>query len=586
VTTIATPTTKLPDDLRDVRRKLEQLVAEERFSDLIDLVIELLARMRDTNNSLTVRLQNALRELYGRKSQKVSTEQLSSLLAELGHEVPASAADAAITTPPTADATPPAADATPPAAPEGGTVPQPSEPPKPPRGRGGRSPLPKDLPRRRRTVRVPAAERICPRCGAERVLIGYRQSGEVLNFVPAHFEVIEEQREKLACPTCPEEGVATAPSEKVMDRGRPGPGLLANILVEKFVDSMPLYRQTQQYERCGVSLSPSTLGDWAAFGLDALAPIAARISARVLASPYVRGDDTGIRVLDRDHPNGVKLGHLWAFVGIEDHGDQQGPATEGTSLVAFHYAPTWKAEHPQELLQDFRGYFQGDGYAGYAAMLRDDTGEPIVPEDRRLGCGMHIRAKFEKAAKTGDARAAVALSYFKAIYRVEASCKEEKLSPEARKARRHEQSIPHVDELYRWIHQLHPSLVPKTSLHIATQYAINQEQAWRRCFTDGRFEIDNGEVERRIRPVALGRKNYLFAGSDKGAERLAIAYTLFGSCHMNGVNQLAWATDVLGKLQDGWPMARLDELLPDVWAKSQGAQAQTASQDAPIAAAA
>jgi transposase len=581
VTTTATSTTKLPDDLRDVRRKLEQLAAEERISDLIDLVIELLARMRDTNNSLTVRLQNALRELYGRKSQKVSTEQLSSLLAELGHEVPASAADAVTTTTPDAGATPPVA-------PEGGTVPQPPEPPKPPRGCGGRSPLPKDLPRRRRTVRVPEAERICPRCGAERVLIGYRQSGEVLNFVPARFEVIEEQREKLACPTCPEEGVATAPSEKMMDRGRPGPGLLANILVEKFVDSMPLYRQTQQYKRCGVSLSPSTLGDWAAFGLDALAPIAARISERVLGSPYVRGDDTGMRVLDRDHPNGVKLGHLWAFVGVEYNTDKEARAasTEGTPLVAFHYAPTWKADHPEKLLQDFKGHFQGDGYAGYAAMLRDDTGEPIVPEDHRLGCGMHIRAKFEKAAKTGDARAAVALAYFKAIYRVEASCKGEKLSREARKARRDEQSIPHVDELYRWIHELHPSLVPKTPLHIAAQYAVNQEEAWRRCFTDGRFEIDNGEVERRIRPVALGRKNYLFAGSEKGAERLAIAYTVFGSCHMHGVNQLAWATDVLGKLQDGWPMARLDELLPDAWAKSQGPEAEPASLDAPIAAAA
>ena len=354
MTTTAPSTTKLPDDLRDVRRKLEQLAAEERVNDLIDLVIELLARLRDTNNSLTVRLQNALRELYGRKSQKVSTEQLSSLLAALGHEVPASATEAATTPAPDAGATPPAA-------PEGGAVPQPPEPPKAPRGRGGRSPLPKDLPRRRRVVPVPDAERICPRCGAERVCIGYRASGEVLEFVPAHFEIIEEQREKLACPRCPEEGVATAPSEKVMDRGRPGPGLLANILVEKFVDSMPLYRQAQQYARCGVALSPSTLGDWAAFGLDALAPVAGRICARVMGSPYVRGDDTGIRVLDRDHPNGVKLGHLWAFVGTEDQVDTENSAApqEARSLVAFHYAPSWKAEHPQALLQDFTGLLPG-----------------------------------------------------------------------------------------------------------------------------------------------------------------------------------------------------------------------------------
>jgi len=561
--TTATSAHKLPDDLLDVRRKFEQLAAEGRVSDLIDLVVELLARMRDTNNSLTVRLQNALRELYGRKSQKVSAEQLSSMLASLGPDVPASAAEAAAGS--TEAGAPPAATK-----PESGLVPTPPEPPKPPRGRGGRAPLPKTLPRRQRKVAVPEEERVCPRCGAARVCIGFRDSGVVLEFVAAHFEVIEEQREKLACPRCPEEGVATAPSEKVMDRGRPGPGLLANILVEKFVDAMPLYRQAQQYDRDGVSLAPSTLGDWAAFGIDALAPIADRILERVLGDFYVRADDTGMRVLDRDHPNGVKRGHIWSFVGSE----------ERAPLVAFAYAPTWKADHPAALLQSFTGYFQGDGYAGYGAMLRDDDGTRIVPEDRRLGCGMHIRAKFESAAKTGDARAAVALAYFKAIYRVEASCKEDRLSFEARKARRDEQSVPKVDELYRWIHDLHPRLVPNTPLYTATQYALNQEAAWRRCFTDGRFEIDNGEVERRIRRVAIGRKNYLFAGSDKGAERLAIAYTVFGSCDMHGINPLVWARDVIGKLQDGWPMARLDELLPDRWLNSASATPTVAVQQA------
>lgn len=567
-------TAKLPDDLRDVRCKLGELAAQGRVDDLIDLVVDLLARMRDTNNALTVRLQHALRELYGRKSQKVTTEELSSLLATLGHAVPSSAEAAA-----SAPDAPPGTSA--PGAHADGVVPAPPEPPKPPRGRGGRSPLPANLPRRQRKVPVPEVLRTCPRCGAERKLIGYRHSGLVLNFVPAGFEIIEEEREKLACPHCPEEGVVTAPSEKLMDRGRPGPGLLSDLIVGKFVDAMPLYRQAQKYERYGVSLSPSTLGDWAAFGLDVLAPAAARIRERVFASPYVRGDDTGLRVLDRDHPKGIKLGHIWAFVGVEDaakRGDgapsDEAAGGPGPMLVAFHYAPNWKAEHPEALLQSFHGDFQGDGYAGYAAMLREETGKPIVPEERRLGCGMHIRAKFEKAAKGGDARAAVALAYFKAIYRVEAACKEEGLSPEARKARRDVEACPHVEELYRWIHDIHPHLVPNSPLHTATQYAINQETAWRRCFSDGRFEIDNGEVERRIRRVAIGRKNYLFAGSDKGAKRLADAYTVFGSCQIHGVDPLAWAADVIGKLQDGWPVARLDELLPDAWAKRKDADVE------------
>jgi hypothetical protein len=317
---------------------------------------------------------------------------------------------------------------------------------------------------------------------------------------------------------------------------------------------MPLYRQSQEYERYGVSLSPSTLGDWSAFGLDVLHPVADRIGGRVVWSGYIQGDDTGLRVLDRDHPAGVKRGHLWAFVG--------------DGLVAFHYAPDWKAKHPAGFLRDFKGYLQGDGYAGYGAMLRDgQTGELVVPGERRLGCGMHIRAKFESAAKMNDARAAMAIQYFQKIYRVEALCKNEGLWGEQRKACREELSLPVVNELYDWTRELHPRLVPKSPLFVATQYAINQEAAWRRCFTDGRFEIDNGEPERQLRRVALGRKNYLFAGSDKGAERLATGYTVFGSCHMHDVNPWAWATDVIGKLQRGWPMSRIDELLPDVWKK-------------------
>jgi transposase len=551
--TASSATRPLPDDLRDVRRKLEQLGAEGRVTEIIEIVIDLLARMRDSHNALAMRLANALRELYGRKSQKISTEEISTLLAELGKDAPESAKGAVSPPESAADS----ADAQ-------GNVPQPSEPPKPPpkRKRGGRAPLPPNLPREPRVVPVADEERVCPSCGGERACIGHRTS-EVLEFVGASFKIIEEQREKMACPRCPDGGVATAPSEKVMDRGRPGPGLLAHILVKKLHDAMPLYRQAQEYARSGVSIPPSTLGDWAAFGLDALAPVANRICARVLGAFYLRADDTGLRVLDQDHPHGVKLGHLWAFVGA--------------GMVAFRYAPSWRAEHPAELLQGFTGYLQGDGYAGYAAMLRDDeSGDPIVPDDRRLGCGMHIRAKFEKAAKAGDARGAVALAYFKAIYRVEAACKEENLTADARKARRDAEGLPKVDDLYEWVHTLHPTLVPSTPLYVATQYAINQEEPFRRCFTDGQFEIDNGEVERRIRRVPLGRKNYLFAGSDKGAARLAIGYTVFGTCEMLGVNPLEWAKDVIEKLQAGWPQARLDELLPDAWAEARKKQAPDA----------
>ncbi|MGH8428993.1 MAG: IS66 family transposase, partial [Solimonas sp.] len=315
-----------------------------------------------------------------------------------------------------------------------------------------------------------------------------------------------------------------------------------------------IYRQAERYARLGATLSTSTLGDWSAFALDVLAPVAERIGVQVCRSSYVRVDDTGLRVLDRDHPKGVKRGHIWGFVGDD--------------LVHFFYAPDWKAKHPAELLQGFTGHLQGDGYAGYEAILRGQgDGQFVVSEDRRLGCAMHIRRYFERLAKENDARAAVVLGYFRGIYRIEASCKDDGLSPEERYTRRQEVSLPIVNDMYQYIHELHASAVPNTPLYKATHYAINQEMAWRRCFIDGRFEIDNGEVERQIRRIAVGRKNYLFAGSDKGAERLAVGYTIFGSCRMHGVNSFEWATDVIGKLQAGWPRSRLDELLPDVWAK-------------------
>jgi transposase len=528
------------DDLADVRAKLQSMVGEGRLDALIELVMGLLARVKDENTALAARLATALRALYGRKSEKVSTEDLRAMLAALGEEAPQGARDAV------ADKS----EKDPPAQPDERKPPK----AKPASSHKGRNPIPPHLPRRKKVIAVPEAQRKCEACGADKKCIGYAPS-EILEFVPAQIIVIEQQREKLACPAC-EAGVVVAPSEQIMDRGRPGPGLVAKIIVDKFEDSMPLYRQCKELERMGMPLSTSTIGDWAAFGVDVIEPLACRVAEKVRASGYIRCDDTGMRVLDPDHPKGVKRGHIWSYVGGK--------------LVAFDYTPDWRAEGPAAFLKGFRGYLQGDGYRGFNKALRlqaadEELGESVVPEERRLGCGMHIRRKFDEAKETGDLRAAVAHSFMKKIYALEGEYKDRGLSPEQRLAERKARSVPVVDELYEWIGNIAGKLVPKTPLHGAVGYARNQEAAWRRCFDDGQFEIDNGEVERRIRWVALGRKNYLFAGSDKGAERLAIAYTITGSCHMNGVNPLAYLTDVIEKLQSGWPQSRLDELLPDVW---------------------
>lgn len=511
------------DDLADVRAKLQAMAEEGRIDELIALVMALLLGVKEENNALTMRLQKALRALYGRKSEKISKEDLKAMLAKLGEDAP--------------DVPPPA-----PPKPPG---------PKPLTNHKGRNPLPSNLPRQKKVIAVPETLRKCATCGTEKTCMDHVKS-EILDFIPAKFIVIEELREKLVCPNC-DKGVVVAASEKVMDKGRPGSGLLAKIVVDKCEDSMPLYRQCKEFARMGVPLSSSTVGDWSAFALDVLAPVARRAAEVVVASVYVNADDTGLPVLEKDHPNGVKRGHMWAY--------------SGAGLVAFHYTPDWKADGPISFLQGFRGHLQGDGYAGYEKALRGvmENDASVVSEERRLGCGMHIRRKFEEAAKLGDIRGAVAINFFKAIYGLEREYKDRKLSAEERLAERTSRSLPIVDELYQWIHGIKPQAIPKTPLYEAVRYAEKQEAAWRRCFSNGQFEIDNGEAERRLRWVALGRKNFLFAGSDAGAERLAVGYTLTGSCHKNGINPLEYLTDVIEKLQSDWPMSRLDELLPNVW---------------------
>lgn len=531
-----TTNTSTAEDLSAVAGKLRELSEAGRTDELIEVVLSMMEQMRTENSQLTQRVQALLRRAYGRSSEKVDLSQLALLFDELADLVPDSA-KACISVP------------DPPPLHEDEDAKK--KPPKKGKRRG-RKPLPPDLPRERQLVRVPDEERVCPVCGKDKQCIGHLVS-EVLEFVPAHFKVIEEHREKLACPDGCETSVSIAPSEKVYDRGRPGPRLLAHLIVSKFQDALPLYRQSQIFRRIGVRIPPSTLGVWAAFAAECIQPIAMRILRWALRAHCLQVDDTGLQVLDRNHPNGVKRGHMWCHVG-------------DATWVAFRYAPSWEAKYPALLLRRFEGFMQVDDYKGYSARVDGPGGKaPLVAPERRLGCGMHIRRRFEQAAKGGDARGSVAMTYFRRLYEIEASCKADDLGPDARLARRKELSLPVLADLDRWVDDIHPGLVPDTPLQKATRYAIAQRDFFARCFTDGRFEIDNGEVERQIRRVALGRKNYLFAGSDSAAERIALAYTVLGTCHLHGVDPEAYITDIIVKLQGGWPQSRIDELLPPQW---------------------
>lgn len=520
----------LDDDVTDVRAFLLDLLSRGEGEQAVEFAVRALEDLKREHARLLARLASELRARFGRRSEKVSQEQLELFLGQLGDTVPVNAQP-------------------------GAAIPPPKHKPSPARSRG-RKPLPADLPREPYDVPVPPEARTCVECGCEKTTIGYVTS-EVLEFVPARFVVKVPRREKVACPKC-EAHVEVADDDKLAAGMRPGPGLLSELIVGKWQDALPIERQADRFTRLGIDLASSTLLDWSAFGLDLLAPIAQRITKRVLGSPYVQIDDTTLKVLDPKRKPAVKTGHLWAMVGIEPR------------LTAFFFAPDWSAAHPAEVLVAFGGHLQGDGYAGYQRLMKpqDDDSEPILSPDRMLACGMHIRRRFEAAAKLGDARGAVALGFFRKLYLIEAECKEGGLSADARLERRRLDSRPLLDELYGWIEKLHTTLVPSSKLYDATRYAIANKESWLRCFDDGQFEIDNGEVERQIRRVALGRKNFLFAGSDAGGVRAAVAYTVLASCRMHDVDPTAYVRDVLRKLADGWPQSRIDDLLPDRWTRT------------------
>ena len=519
----------LPADLAEVREYLLHRVLEGQagIDEVLDVVLQMVVSSRQDSRELAVRLAGLLKQSYGRKSEKVDPGQLMLLLEQ---------ANAPVKLPelPEKPATP---------APK----PAPDAPLPAPRTRPGRKPLPASLPRETVVLEPPASERVCATCGAEKTCIG-SESSELIEFIPATFKVLVHERRKYACRAC-QDGVVIAPvGDKVIEKGRPGPGLLAHVLVSKYQDHCPLNRLSGIYARSGVEIPTSTLGDWVTAGADALRPLSIQIARRVLAAHVVGVDDTGLRVLDTDSEHGSKRGHMWAYVG-----DGQ--------AVAYRYTPTWIAAGPASFLVSRKGIIQGDGYAGYARIVADRKGDLVL-----AGCWAHARRKFVEAMESGDARAAVAVELVGKLYRVEREATEDGCAPEERARRRDAEARPVLEELGRFIAKVHPSAPPKSPLGRALTYAINQWETLKVYLGDGLVPIDNNAVERALRPIAIGRKNYLFAGSDAGARRAETLYTVLGTAAIVGVEPIAYLRDVLDRISRGWPADRVAELLPDTWA--------------------
>ena len=409
-----------------------------------------------------------------------------------------------------------------------------------------RRPLPQSLPREEI---VHAAACTCPRCGGELRRLG-EDVTELLEYVPASFKVIRHVRPKYSCRRC--EAITQAPMPSLpIERGRPGPGLTAHVLVSKYADHLPLYRQSGIYERQGIELERSTLADWVGRSSALVAPLVDALRRDVMSSGVLHGDDTPVPVL-APGAGKTKTGRLWTYVRDgRPHGDTRPPA------AVYFYSPDRKGEHPAAHLKSFKGTLHADGYAGFNAIFEKGA---II----EAACWAHVRRKFfdeYEAKKAPIAREA--LDRIGALYGIEEEARGK--PPDERRRLRQEKSKPLLDDLHAWFSATKQKLSQKTALAAAIRDTLSRWRALTRFVDDGRLEVDNNAAERSIRPLALGRKNYLFAGSDKGGERAAAIYSLIETAKLNGLDPEAYLRDVIARIADH-PINRITQLLPWNWA--------------------
>lgn len=404
-----------------------------------------------------------------------------------------------------------------------------------------RRPLPESLPHEDIVHEAPCQ---CPACGGPLTPAG-EDSSEMLEFVPQHWKVIRHVRPKQSCRACDRLFQAPAPSRPIA-RSFAGPGLLAHVIVSKYADHLPLHRQSEIYARDGIGLDTSTLADWVGGVSHLLAPLVERIGEHVFAAEKLHADDTPVPVLTPGLGK-TKTGRLWTYVR-----DERPAGSETPPAVLFRYSPDRKGEHPRHHLATFRGTLQADAYAGFHHLY--DAGI------REAACWAHVRRKFfdlQEALKSEIA--AQALQRIGALYDLEREIRGQ--LPDERRRQRQSRAGPLLDAFKSWLQDTLRKVSAKSELATAMRYALTRWPALTRYRDDGLLEIDNNIAERALRAVALGRKNYLFAGADSGGERAAAMYSLIGSAKLNGIDPEAWLRFVIDRIADH-PVTQLDELLP------------------------
>ena len=507
----------LPDDPAVLRALVVSLAAER------DAVLAERAALEARNERLEHLLQKLRRMQFGKRSERLPEDQLQFAF----EEVEVSLAEAASEV----------GKASPKAQEETGR-----------RRRAGRGRLPAHLPRVE--VVIPPERTTCPCCEAALVEIG-SDTSERLDVIPARFRVLVTRRPKLACRACPGTVLQAPAPPRLVEGGIPTEATVAHVLVSRYADHIPLYRQSQILLRQGIEIGREVLADWTGTGACEVMPVVRRMHEILLTSPKLFADETTMPVLDPGRGQ-TKTGYAWALARDDrPWGGADPPA------VVFLYAPGRGAEHARELLRDYGGILQCDGYGAYKAIALE-RGTTLA------FCWAHVRREFIALAKGKTAPiAAEALRRIAALYAIEAEVRGK--PPEVRGSTRRARSRPLVEDLFAWLTDQLARLPGGSPTAKAIRYALNHRDGLVRFLDDGRIEMDSNTVERTIRPLCLSRKNALFASGDDGGTRWAAVASLVETCKLNGVDPQRYFTDLLTRLVGGWPQSRLDELMPWHW---------------------
>jgi len=527
----AEATLQLPDNIDTLKQMIAHLM-----SDMQDKDREIL--------TLKCQLETLRRRIFGRKSEKIDPNQLA-LFEDLTRQL--EEAEKA---------------SSPESAKNNGQV----------NGNGtgrkkghGRRPLPADLPRER--IELPPAEQdlTCPCCDQDKVKISEKVT-EVLDYVPASFIVRQYVRPEYMCKRCEGEfTIADLPPQPI-PKGLPGPGLLAQVLTSKYADHAPLNRQFGIFRRHDVDLAVSTMCDWVRDMADLLSPIVIEMKRQILQSHRINTDDTPVLVQnlagkvcgkgylwvyigDGRHPPGVQVHDRAKSVSRQSTTDDDSQKHTGVCQVIFEFTDNHSRAGPIGMLGHYAGYVQADAHSSYNALFEpssDGTASPRV----EVGCWSHTRRKFYDARLDDRRRCTEMIALIRRLYDVEREAKEDKLEPDARLALRQEKSVPILDEIQPRLEQWSIELLPKSPVAQAVHYALAQWTPLNRFLEDGRLPLDNNISERMLRLAAVGRKNYMFFGSDAGGHRAAIIYSLVASCKLIGLDPFAYLRDAISTACD------------------------------------